>query len=158
MSIDKDLFRAVLGRFATGVTIVTVREANGRPHGMTVSAFASVSLDPTLVLICIDRSATLAPHLPAIDHFAVNVLTAQQEELSRRFANDLDDRFDGIGYSIGKSGAPILENVLAWLECRVVEQHAAGDHVIVIGEVERAEAHSGTPLLYFRGGYARLER
>lgn len=158
MSIDKDLFRAVLGRFATGVTIVTVCAPEGRPHGMTVSAFASVSLDPTLVLICIDKNAALAPLLPDLEHFAVNVLTSEQEELSRRFANDLDDRFDGIGYTLGKSGAPLIDNTLAWLECRVVERHPAGDHVIVIGEVVRAEAHSGSPLLYFRGGYARLER
>ena len=158
MGIDQDLFRAVLGRFATGVTVVTVREPNGRVHGMTVSAFASVSLDPTLVLVSIDKTATLAPVLSDIRQFAVNVLTSDQEELSRRFANDLDDRFEGVGYTTGESGLPILQDVLAWLECRVVQQHSAGDHVIVIAEVERAEARSGSPLLYFRGGYARLER
>lgn len=156
--IDHDLFRAVLGRFATGITVITSIDAAGVPHGMTVSAFSSLSLDPPLVLVCIANDATMAPVLQRATTFAVNVLHGGQEALSRRFAGKVDDRFAGVGYSIGKLGDPILDDVLASLQCRVVTRHPAGDHVIVVGQVEQAAAGSGQPLLYYRGGYATLER
>lgn len=158
MSIDAALFRSVLGRFATGVTIVTVRDADGQQHGMTVSAFSSLSLEPPLVLVCIDNTATMAPHIATASHFAVNVLTSTQEELSRRFAESLDDRFAGIGYTEGMSGCALLDESLASIECRIVTRHPAGDHVMVIGEVLHAAAHEGSPLLYFRSGYATISR
>ena len=156
--IDKDLFRAVLGRFASGITVITTRDAGGVPHGMSVSAFSSLSLDPPLVLACIASNATMMPVLEATDAFGVNILRDGQEAISRRFAGPVDDRFGGIGYTEGRLGAPILDEVLTWLQCRIVARHPAGDHVILVGHVEDAGVHDGRPLLYYRGGYATLER
>lgn len=156
--IDSDLFRAVLGRFASGITVITTCDAGGTPHGMTVSAFSSLSLDPPLILVCVANEATMAPVLASTDTFAVNVLSAGQEAISRRFAGKVDDRFAGVGYHDGELGDPVLEDVLAWMQCRVVARHPAGDHVIVVGQVEHASAADGKPLLYYRGGYATLER
>lgn len=159
MPLDPDHFRSVLGRFASGVTIVTARDAAGRDHGMTVSAFASLSLSPALVLACIDRSASLLEHLPLGAWFAVNILSSAQEALSRRFSHvEAGARFEGIGFSRGASGAPILDEVLTHLECRVRNRNDGGDHVIVVGEVEHATVREDRPLLYYRGGYAQLER
>lgn len=159
MALDPDLFRSVLGRFATGVTVITARGEDGRDHGMTVSAFASLSLDPSLILICIDRSASMHGILVPGSWFNVHILSAQQEALSRRFANwDADVRFDGIGFARGAHGAPLLDDALAYLECRVDARHPGGDHAIVIGAVEHAATRDDRPLLYYRGGYAQLER
>lgn len=159
MSLDSDLFRSVLGRFATGVTVVTTRDDERRDHGMTVSAFSSLSLEPPLVLICVDRAASMFHVLDVPRTFAVNILTASQEALSRRFANlDAGMRFEGVGFTTGVLGAAVLDDVLAHLECRVVARHQEGDHAIVIGEVEHAATREERPLLYYRGGYAQLER
>jgi flavin reductase (DIM6/NTAB) family NADH-FMN oxidoreductase RutF len=157
--IDSDTFRSVLGRFASGVTIVTTRDESGADHGMTVSAFCSVSLDPPLVLVCIDHSASTDRLLKAHGRFGINVLSSNQEAYSRRFAAEPDTgRFDGIAYGRGDSGVVLLDEALAHLECKVIEHHDAGDHTIFIAEVERAEPRDGRPLLYYRGGYAQLER
>lgn len=156
--IDHDLFRAVLGRFASGITVITATAPDGTPHGMTVSAFSSLSLDPPLVLACIANDATMAPLLGSCGSFTANILSSQQEALSRRFAGPLDDRFAGVGYTIGDLGNPVLDDVLASLECRIVARHPAGDHTIMVGQVEQAGARDGRPLLYYRGGYAQLER
>ena len=156
--IDRDLFRAVMGRFASGITVITARSTDGAPHGMTVSAFSSLSLDPPLVLVCVGTEATMAPLLAEATAFGVNILGDGQEALSRRFAGKLDDRFAGIGYTDGLLGAPILDEVLAWMQCRIVARHPAGDHVILVGQVEQADVRDGKPLLYYRGGYASLER
>jgi flavin reductase (DIM6/NTAB) family NADH-FMN oxidoreductase RutF len=156
--IDSDLFRAVLGRFASGITVITATAPDGTPHGMTVSAFASVSLDPPLILACIAHDATIAPLLSQATSFAVNVLSDTQEALSRRFAGRMNDRFVGVGYRLGDLGDPQLDDVLAWLACRIVARHPAGDHVILVGQVEDAGVRDGRPLLYYRGGYAQLER
>lgn len=156
--IDRDLFRAVLGRFASGITVITARDAQGTPHGMTVSAFSSLSLDPPLVLVCVGNDATMAPVMAAAESFAVNVLSDVQEALSRRFAGKVDDRFAGVGYREGELGDPVLDDVLASLQCRVVARHPAGDHVIVVGLVEHGAARDAKPLLYYRGGYAQLDR
>ena len=158
VSVDPDTFRSVLGRFASGVTIVTIRDAQGRDQGMTVSAFSSVSLAPPLVMVCIGHDATMYPTLEGARHFAVNILSNAQEALSRRFAGRDAERFEGIGFTRAESGVALLDDVLAWLECRVVARHDAGDHTIVIGAVEAAGARDGRPLLYYRGGYAQLER
>lgn len=157
--LDPDAFRSVLARFATGVTVVTTIDGNGRDHGMTVSAFTSLSLDPPLVLVCIDRSATMHDAIVEGTPIVVNILSAGQESLSRRFASgDPPNRFDGIGYARGALGASILDDVLAWLECRVVATHPGGDHTIVVGHVEGAGTRQDKPLLYYRSGYATLER
>jgi flavin reductase (DIM6/NTAB) family NADH-FMN oxidoreductase RutF len=159
MPLDPDSFRSVLGRFASGVTVVTTAGADGAGHGMTVSAFCSLSLEPPLVLVCIDRAASMHDLLEVGHPFAVNVLSANQEALSRRFASgDPPNRFDGLGYQRGQTGVPLLDDVLAWLEARVTARHPEGDHTIVVGRVETAGARQERPLLYYRGGYAQLER
>src|SRR5919204_4902987 len=134
MPIDTATFRSVLGRFASGVTVATARAGDGSDHGMTVSAFCSLSLQPPLVLMCIAHDATMHPVLCEASHFAVNILAAEQEAVARRFAEQVDDRFDGIGYERVTTGAAILDGVLAFVECRVVDRHPGGDHTIVIGE------------------------
>jgi flavin reductase (DIM6/NTAB) family NADH-FMN oxidoreductase RutF len=158
VSIDPDAFRAVLGRFASGVTVLTTRDKEGRDHGMTVSAFCSTSLVPPLILACIDRATDMYNVLPAATHFGINILEEAQEELSRRFAELPANRFDGIGYTRGESGVVLLDDALAHLECRCMDRYEAGDHAIFVGEVERAWSGQGRPLLYYRGGYAQMER
>jgi len=138
--------------------VVTTRDAAGQDHGLTVSAFCSLSLEPPLVLVCIDAEASMHPVLGQVTHFAVNVLAEGQEPLARRFAAPETDRFDGVGYERGATGAPILDDVVAYLECRKTTMLPGGDHTVFVGEVEHAEVHSSGPLLYYRGGYAQLER
>lgn len=157
MAIDPDEFRAVLGRFASGVTVLTVRHGD-TDHGMTVSAFCSVSLDPPLVLACVDQAADMAAVIGRATHFGVSILAEGQEALSRRFAELPAGRFDGIGYRRADSGVVLLDDALAHLECRRVASHEAGDHVIHVGEVEVASCRQDRPLLYYRGGYAQMER
>jgi flavin reductase (DIM6/NTAB) family NADH-FMN oxidoreductase RutF len=159
MTIDPDSFRSVLGRFASGITVVTTRDAEGRDVGMTVSAFCSVSLEPPLVQVCVDHAASLYAALVVSKGYGVNILAAEQEALSRRFATaESTRRFDGIGYRRGESGVLLLDDALAHLECRIVAAHDTGDHTMFVGEVESATARSARPLLYYRGGYAQLER
>ena len=156
MSLDSATFRSTLGRFASGVTVVTARDAEGRDHGMTVSAFASVSLEPPLVLACIDRAASMFELLRTTTHVGVNILAAPQEALSRRFASVADSPFDGVGFVRAASGVVLLDDVLAQLECRVHARHDAGDHMLVILAVESAAVTEQKPLLYFSGGYGGL--
>jgi flavin reductase (DIM6/NTAB) family NADH-FMN oxidoreductase RutF len=158
MSIDPDTFRSTLGRFASGVTVVTAIDAAGKDHGITVSAFASVSLEPPLVLVCIDHEASIHPVLRSTNYFAVNILSAEQEPLARRFSTLDGDRFDGIGYTRGQTGLALLDEVLGAVECRKFSVVEGGDHTIFVGEVEAAQVRSARPLLYYRGGYAQLER
>ena len=159
MTLDPDSYRSVLGRFASGITVVTARDATGRDVGMTASAFCSVSLHPPLVQVCVDRKASMFDALMHASRFGINILAAEQEALSRRFAAiESSHRFDGIGYERGESGVVLLDDALAHLECTTVARHEAGDHMIFIGEVERATARDARPLLYYRGGYAQLER
>lgn len=158
MSLDPDAFRAVLGRFASGVTVVTTRGADGSDYGMTVSAFCSLSLGPPLVLACIDHNASMYSHIGDSSHFVVNILNAGQEAIARRFAGPEPARFDGLGYSRSQTGIAVLHDVLAYIECRRVAQHAGGDHTIFVGEAEEAYSEEARPLLYYRGGFAQLER
>lgn len=158
MSIDPDEFRSVLGRFATGITVVTARDTASVDHGLTVNSFTSLSLAPPLILVCIDREASLHPAMNACSHFVINILASNQEALARRFAAPETDRFEGVGFTRGTCGAPILDDVLAHLECRAAWSIPAGDHTIFIGEVDHAETRSAAPLLYYRGGYAQIER
>lgn len=159
MTLDPDSFRSVLGRFASGITIVTTVDHDRRDAGMTVSAFSSVSLHPPLIQVCIDHQASVYDAIVNAKFFCVNVLAAEQEALSRRFASvDSTYRFDGLGYSRGETGVVLLDDALAHIECTLVARHEAGDHTLCIGEVERASAKDARPLLYYRGGYAQLER
>ncbi len=138
--------------------MVTTKAADGSDQGMTVSAFCSVSLEPPLVLICVDHAASIYGSVSVVDDFTVNILSEGQEALARRFAGPDPDRFDGIGFSRGGNGIAILGDVLGYLQCKVVTRHSTGDHDIIIGEVEEAMAEDGRPLMYYRGGYAQLER
>ena len=148
----RDLRRA-FGQFATGVTVVTTRAESGRRVGLTANSFASVSLDPPLVLWCVDRDAGSLEAFRACTHFAVNVLSASQHHLSRQFATPAEDKFAGVDTREGPAGVPLLEGTLAHFVCRNVRQVDAGDHVIVLGEVERYEANGGEPLVFHSGFY-----
>lgn len=158
MSVNPDEFRAVLGRFPSGVTVVTTKGADGSDQGMTVSAFCSVSLEPPLILVCIEKSASAYQALTTAAGLIVNILSAEQEQLARRFSIIDIDRFEGVGFTRSSSGYAILDDVLGVLECRRFTQYDGGDHTIILGEVEATRVESGTPLLYYRGGYAQLER
>jgi flavin reductase (DIM6/NTAB) family NADH-FMN oxidoreductase RutF len=156
MPVTDDEFRAALGHFASGVTVVTSHDAGGRPHGITVSAFSSVSLTPPLVAVCIDRTCTSHEAIAQSGRFVVNILADDQEVLSRHFSSRLADKFDGIAFAPGAEGIPVLAGTLANLECRTRSTFDGGDHTIFIGEVEHTHIAGGAPLLYYRGGYARL--
>jgi flavin reductase (DIM6/NTAB) family NADH-FMN oxidoreductase RutF len=156
MAIGKEEFRRALGHFASGVTVVTLKSGDGKPRGITVSAFSSVSLEPPLVMICIDKRSSVHVHLEEGSHFAVNILADDQELISRRFASREEDRFEGVGFSYGVTGSPLLTGALATIECRVVHAYPGGDHTIFVGEVEATGVTDGKPLAYFRGGYSQL--
>ena len=156
-TLDSRAFRNALGRFATGVAIVTALDADGHPVGLTVNSFSAVSLEPPLVLWCLDnRSHNLAAFSRA-SHHAINILAADQEELSNRFATWPADRFAGLDWRPGAGGAPVLPGCCAVFEVANETAHAAGDHTIFIGRVERfAEQARPAPLLFHAGRYARL--
>jgi 3-hydroxy-9,10-secoandrosta-1,3,5(10)-triene-9,17-dione monooxygenase reductase component len=156
-TIDGARFRQVLGRFATGVTVVTGM-AGGEPVGLAVNSFTSVSLEPALVAFCVATASRTWPRLRSAGTFCVNILAEDQEALSRAFAGRPPDRFLGVGWRPGPSGAPILAGGLAWIDCRVDAEHDAGDHVIVVGRVRELDVgHEGRPLVFYRGGYGRFE-
>lgn len=155
-AVDQAHFRQLLGRFATGVTVITARDGDGRPHGMTANSLASVSLEPPLILLSIDHEASMHRLLITSPVFAVNILSSAQEAVSRRFAEERDERFDGVGYQESPRGLILLDGALAHLECERVATHEAGDHTILVGQVMAGAAFEGRPLCYFRGGYASL--
>lgn len=157
MPVPGHQLRHAMSRWASGVTIVTAR-GGGKIHGMTVSAFASVSLEPPLVLVCADQSSHTHEVVAEAGAFAVHVLAVGQEELSTRFADKrLEDvRFEGLEWRPGVTGSPILEGGVAVLDCAVHAAHEAGDHVLYVGRVEAVELRDGEPLCYHRGGYRRL--
>lgn len=157
MPISPELFRKVLGHFATGVTVVTMRRPSGQPWGFTVNAFSSVSLTPPLILVCVDHRAESFQAMNESSHFAVNFLTQEQEEIASRFASKLPDRFSGVPCSDGVHGSPLIAGCLGFIECKKVASHEHGDHNIIIGEVLEAEAGGGNPLLFYRGSYAKIE-
>ena len=154
--VDSAQFRECLGRFATGVTIVTVERSDGRPVGMTANSVASVSLEPPLLSVCVDRQAELHDLILASPGFAVNVLESGQEALARRFADPHEDRFEGIGYHSGPRGEILLGGAIAYIGCQRYAQYPGGDHTIVVGLVTSGSTAEGRPLLYYRGGYAAL--
>ncbi|MBX9928682.1 MAG: flavin reductase family protein [Gemmatimonadaceae bacterium] len=154
--IDRDSFRAALSRFASGVTVVTVRDADGTDHGMTVSAFSSVSLTPPLVLACIDEAASMAMHLHDRIAFGISILAADQAERSQRFADPAADRFAGVAVTRAASGVALLDGAVATLACTATALYPAGDHRILVGQVDDVQLREGAPLVYHRGAYARL--
>jgi flavin reductase len=153
-------FRQALGQFATGVTVVTAERAPGKVHGMTASSFASVSLDPPLVLVCIDHRAQMLEILEKQKRFGISILKENQRSISRFFAQQVQSVSEeerlGIRFRWTPSGIPLLENTLVQLGCKIFAAHVSGDHTVFIAEVECAEIHSGTPLLHCRGEYHRL--
>lgn len=154
--IDDAEYRRVLGHFPTGVTVVAAAGVDG-PAGMAVSSFSSVSLDPPLVGFYVGQTSRSWTQIEAAGAFCVNVLAADQEEVSRRFASRDGDRFAGLGWEPLPSGAPRIEGVLAWIECQLHSVSPAGDHHAVLGEVvSLGTATAKEPLLYYRGGYGRL--
>jgi flavin reductase (DIM6/NTAB) family NADH-FMN oxidoreductase RutF len=154
--IDPSQFRQLLGRFATGVTILTVVKPEGRPLGMTANSVASVSLHPPLISVCVDREAEMHDVILSAPQFVVNVLASPQEALARRFADKHEDRFDGIGYHLSADGLVLLDGALTHVECERYAQYPGGDHSIVLGRVIGGATNDGRPLLYYRGGYAAL--
>jgi flavin reductase (DIM6/NTAB) family NADH-FMN oxidoreductase RutF len=156
--LDPDTFRSVLGRFASGVTVLTTRTGNA-DLGMTVSSFCSLSLNPPLVLSCVDKTADLHDLLLKNQRVVFNVLSAGQEALSRRFSEEEGSRrFDGIGFHRDRHGVAVLNDVLASIEGAIIERHDGGDHSIFVAGVDGATSNDLRPLLYYRGGYAELER
>jgi flavin reductase (DIM6/NTAB) family NADH-FMN oxidoreductase RutF len=154
--VTSEEFRHACGRFATGITIASVLDAGGAPHGLTVSSFASVSLDPPLILICLGHDVSVIDHFRASNNFGINVLTESQRDLSDRFARKGQDRFDGLEWQAGETGVPLLTGVLAALECRTSHRYAAGDHDIFVGEMLAARVADGKPLIYFASRYRGL--
>jgi flavin reductase (DIM6/NTAB) family NADH-FMN oxidoreductase RutF len=152
--LDTRELRRVLGSFATGVTVVTALDEDGRPRGMTANSFTSVSLRPPLVLVCVASASSMWRIFAKASHFAVNVLGGHQRELSARFAGPAPDRFAGVSWSPGSTGAPLLDGVLAYLECRRYRDVEAGDHMILLGEVVSIDRNSHPPLVFHQGDYA----
>lgn len=161
MPADVQTFRTVMSKFATGVTIVTTR-AGEEIHGLTVNAFCSVSLEPMLVLICIDKNATARALLEKSKNFAVNILATDQEELARRFSTDqlsATERFKNISHHRQATGAPVFDHSLGFLDCEIVASYPGGDHTIFIGKVLALEEKNGRhPLLYFKSSYEHLHK
>jgi len=157
MSVDQLEFRRVMGHFATGVTIVTTHDGDGKLGGLTANSVASVSLEPAMVLVCVDKKSDSYPMFAASNCFAINVLSKGQETLSRRFAKSGGDKFTGVGFTLGVTGAPLLSDTIAHIECTVRHAFEAGDHTIYVGEaMDIGVASEEDPLLYFRGGYRNL--
>jgi flavin reductase (DIM6/NTAB) family NADH-FMN oxidoreductase RutF len=154
VTVDPEALRDTLSRFASGVTVVTVA-ADGTLHGMTASSFASVSLDPPRVLVCLDKSSRTRALLA--DTFAINILSAEQEDISRAFAHAGEKRFTSLEHKIGASGAPLIHGALAWIECATSSIVDGGDHDIIIGDVTWCTSGEGQPLVYFARTYRALE-
>lgn len=156
MSISKEEFRRALSRFASGVTVVTTKDNEGKLYGITVSAFCSVSLAPPLVLVCIEKNAGSHHAFEQSRAFVVNILRENQKDISNHFASHISDKFSGIAYVSGIEELPVLTDALANLECSLRYSHEGGDHTIYVGEVKRSTVNDGNPLLYFHGNYRNI--
>lgn len=150
-------FRNALGRFATGVTIITTTAGNDEPIGLTANSFSSVSLDPPLLLFCLDRESFSFGHFEQSEHFAVNILSADQEDISSHFARPSEDKWRHVDYDLCGVGCPSFSDALAIFECKTHAVYDGGDHVIIVGKVvDFTHRADGEPLLYHRGRYARI--
>jgi flavin reductase (DIM6/NTAB) family NADH-FMN oxidoreductase RutF len=158
MPIDKNQLRQVMGHFATGVTVITTTNKAGEIHGLTANAFTSISLEPPLLLISVDKKAESWSAFEESKVFTVNILADDQEALSRKFAvsGGGSKKFEGVAYRLGANGTPILDGVLSYIECTLYAAYEGGDHSIYLGEIQQAEIREGKPLLFFRGGYRAL--
>lgn len=158
MTVDQREFRDTVGCFATGITVITTVDEDNNPVGLTANSFTSLSLDPPMVLFCIDRNVASFDAFHANRHFAVNILSADQQEVSKRFAKSGPEKWSGVEFETWSSGCPILTDCIANLECEIDSVYEGGDHVILVGVVRQMACHDGElePLLYFRGRYASL--
>jgi flavin reductase (DIM6/NTAB) family NADH-FMN oxidoreductase RutF len=156
MPVTPDDFRAALSRFPSGITVVTSCDSAGDPHGITVSAFCSVSLEPPLVLACIEKTTGSHEAINETNIFAVNILGAGQDEVSERFSLPSSDKFAGVDLRTGNGGVPLLTDALVVLECRLRSAYDGGDHTIFVGEVDDVAIKDGNPLVYFHGLYRDL--
>jgi flavin reductase (DIM6/NTAB) family NADH-FMN oxidoreductase RutF len=156
MAIEPQELRRVMGHFATGVTVITTKDGNGVPSGLTANAFLSLSLNPPLVLISVDKSAACYSCFEPDNGFTVNFLGEDQEEVSRRFATKGADKFGDLKWHAGSNGAAIISGAIGYVECKIARCYDGGDHTIVIGEILSASAPGGRPLLFFQGKYQRL--
>ena len=156
MAIDGRELRNAMGLFATGVTVITTKDATGKPFGLTANAFSSLSLDPPMLLICVDKGVDCYNCFEESKVFAVNFLSAAQEELSTRFATKGIEKFAGLSYSLGELGVALLEGALAHFECTVAHAHEGGDHTIYVGEIQHLVTAPGDPLLFYQGKYRSL--
>jgi flavin reductase (DIM6/NTAB) family NADH-FMN oxidoreductase RutF len=158
MSIDKHLFMRVMGSFASGVTIITTFGKDGQARGFTASAVSSLSLEPPMLLVCINEHSTTLDEIKEAGSFAVNILSTDQQETAQRFATRRDDRFGGLRWRRGaETGAPVIDGSLAYAECRLTDNCKGGDHVVLMGEIVAGSANEAEPLLYFRGRYGTYE-
>ena len=156
MPVDPADFRRALGQFTSGVTVVTTRDAKGRSLGLTVTAFSSVSLDPPLVLVCVDHRSEAHVGFRDAGLFGVSILAEGQDDVSRLFARPGREKFREVPLSTGQRGLALVPGALAHIECEVRAAHPAGDHILYIGEIVALAVRPGRPLLYNRGGYRRL--
>ncbi|MFL9924343.1 flavin reductase family protein [Herbaspirillum lusitanum] len=154
---DASHFRQALSQFATGVTIITTRLADGTLLGLTASSFNSVSLDPPLVLWSLGTKANSMPVFSGNSHYVINILGADQIHLAEQFARKSENRFEGVNYSLSRTGQPILDGVSAWFECHNRSRYPEGDHVIFVGEVEQCEVTPQPGLVFHNGKFAKID-
>lgn len=155
--IDQRDFRNALGSFATGITVVTAKTKNGNSIGVTINSFASVSLDPPMVLFSLKTTSPMTQLIQNCGHFTVNVLSSTQQDISNLFASSGEDKFTQAAHTIGENGAPVLEGCLANLECDITNQYHGGDHMIFVGQVTSLSYETdGDPLLYYKGAYRTI--
>ena len=156
MAMEPQELRRIMGHFATGVTVITTKDQGGAPNGLTANAFMSLSLNPPLVVISVDKGATCYACFEMQNGFTVNFLSEEQEDISRRFATKGVDKFADLNWHAGSNGAAIIDGALGYVECKITECHDGGDHTIVVGEIVNAGAAGERPLLFFKGKYQRL--
>jgi len=155
MAIDDALFKLAMSHFASGVTVVTT-EHEGKPFGMTVAAFSSLSLHPPLVLVCVEKTVKTHDAIAGAGKFGVSILNSKQTDVSNRFASRAEDKFAGTEIVHGELGLPLIAGAITRLECRVSEKLEGGDHTIFVGEVVGAQTEEGEPLVYYRSGYREI--
>ncbi len=157
MSFDASQFRSALGQFPTGVAVITAQDSEDRRIGITMSSFNAVSIDPPLVLFSLDRRALSLEAMQNADHYAVNVLSREQQEISNKFARALEDKWENVTIETKVTGAPLLSGALAHFECKPYAQYDGGDHVIFVGEVVSfTSSDHSTPLVFCRGRYSDI--
>ncbi len=157
MPVSEDQFKAIMGKFGAGVTVVTTVDGNGKHWGLTATAFSSLSMNPSLCLVCVDKKAGSHGPLTQSRKFAVNILNDKQEAISNTFASRSDDKFADVNWEKGpETECPIFPDALAWMDCEVTDILPGGDHDIFVGELKAVQVNEGQPLLYFNGAYGDI--